>query len=131
MSEPSPAPGHLLRRQPRLLPALGALLAGGSVALSAYAAHASGGEAQARLQLAALMAFGHGIALMAVGMQGTGRAVRGCLVAMLLGVLLFSGSLVLSHALGMSAPFAPVGGGLMIAAWLALALVFALGRFRS
>ena len=115
----------------RLLPAAGALLAAAAVALSAYAAHASDGEAQARLQQAALMAFGHGIALAAFGLQPGGAIARGMLTAMLLGVLLFSGSLVLSHLLGWPTRLAPLGGGLMIVSWAGLAIIIATGRWRG
>ncbi len=114
----------------RLIPAAGALLAAAAVALSAYAAHASDGQAQARLQQAALMAFGHGIALAALGLQ-TGARARWALLAMLGGALLFCGSLVLAHGLGSSTRLAPVGGALMIGSWLALAGLVATGRWRD
>ena len=115
----------------RVIPAAGALLAALAVALSAYAAHASDGEVQARLQQAALMAFGHGIALVALGLQPAGAIARGMLAAMLLGVVLFSGSLVLSHVLGWPTRVAPFGGGLMIVSWVGLAVVIAIGRWRG
>ena len=115
----------------RVIPAAGALLVALAVALSAYAAHASDGEVQARLQQAALMAFGHGIALAAFGLQPAGAIARGMLTAMLLGVLLFSGSLVLSHLLGWPTRLAPLGGGLMIVSWAGLAVVIAIGRWRG
>lgn len=115
----------------RLLPAAGALLAAAAVALSAYAAHASDGAAQARLQQAALMAFGHGIALAVLGLQPARAVVHGMLAAMLLGVLLFSGSLVLVHLLNWPTRLAPLGGGLMIVSWIGLAAVIASGRWRA
>ena len=115
----------------RVMPAAGALLAAAAVALSAYAAHASDGEVQARLQQAALMAFGHGIALVALGLQPAGAIARGMLAAMLLGVVLFSGSLVLSHLLGWPTCLAPLGGGLMIVSWVGLAVVISIGRWRG
>lgn len=115
----------------RLLPAAGALLAAAAVALSAYAAHASDGAAQARLQQAALMAFGHGIALVALGLQPLGAIARAMLAAMLLGVVLFSGSLVLSHAMGWPTRLAPLGGGLMMLSWIGLGGVIATGRWRG
>lgn len=130
MSDPSipPRRGSALHR---LIPAAGALLAAAAVALSAYAAHASDGASQARLQQAALMAFGHGIALAALGMQAARRIADWLLAAMLLGVLLFSGSLVLSHLLGWPTRLAPLGGGLMIVSWVGLAVVIGLGRWRG
>ncbi len=114
----------------RLIPAAGAVLAAAAVALSAYAAHASDGQAQARLQQAALMAFGHGIAVAALGLQVGARA-RWALVAMLGGALLFCGSLFLAHVLGSSTRLAPLGGALMIGSWLALAGLVATGRWRD
>ena len=48
----------------------GSVLAGLSVALAAYAAHAGlGDKAQGNLQQAALFAFGHGVALAALALQ--------------------------------------------------------------
>ena len=54
-------------RSLRVLPASGAVMAAIAVALSAYVAHVVDPAAQARLQPAALFAFGHGIALAALG----------------------------------------------------------------
>jgi len=102
-----------------------------AVALSAYAAHASDGEVQARLQQAALMAFGHGIALAALGLLPVGPITRWMLAAMLLGALLFSGSLVMSQLLGWPTRLAPLGGGLMIVSWVGISVVIAIGRWRG
>lgn len=104
-----------------------ALLAGLSVGLSAYAAHAVDGDARAALQTAAVFAFGHGIVLVVLG-----RAVRGglelaSLVALLLGTLLFSGALVSRHLFGGPSFFAPWGGMLTMLGWL-LQAVAALRR---
>ncbi|TDK34096.1 DUF423 domain-containing protein [Luteimonas terrae] len=98
--------------------AAGALLAGLSVGLSAYAAHAVVGDARAALQTAAVFAFGHGIVLVVLG-----RAVRGglelaSLVALLLGTLLFSGALVSRHLFGGPSFFAPWGGMLTMLGWV-------------
>jgi len=105
----------------RLFAASGCLLAGAAVALSAYAAHGVEGEARARLSLAAAFAFGHGVALAALG----GHTVRWLktlgLAALLLGVVLFSGSLVGEALRGWSTAAAPVGGMLLIGGWLVLA----------
>ena len=109
------------------LVAVGALLAGLSVGLSAYAAHAANGEARAALQTAAVFGFGHGIALVVLG-----RAVRGALemtslLALLLGTLLFAGALVSRHLFAGPAFFAPWGGMLTMLGWL-LQAVAALRR---
>lgn len=102
----------------RWLTASGALLAAAAVALSAYAAHGVQGDAQSRLQTAALFAFGHGIALAALAPWARRRLGLVALVGLLSGVLLFSGSLVGSHVLGESVGLAPFGGSLLILAWL-------------
>ncbi len=114
--------GHDRRRQPSLLAAAGALLAAGAVALSAYAAHASAAAGhQAALFTAAAVAFGHGLALQWLGQDNRRRLRRVLLAGMLLGTLLFCGSVVLAQLAGTSARFAPLGGGLLILCWLGLA----------
>lgn len=109
------------------LVAVGALLAGLSVGLSAYASHAVEGDARAALQTAAVLAFGHGLALVLLG-----RAVRGTLElvslsVLLLGTLLFAGALVSRHLFGGPSFFAPWGGMLLMLGWL-LQAVAALRR---
>lgn len=101
-----------------VLIAAGALLAGVSVGLSAYAAHAVDGAARSALQTAAVFGFGHGIVLVVLG-----RAVRGTLelvslLALLVGTCLFAGALVSRHLFGGPAFFAPWGGLLTMAGWL-------------
>lgn len=106
----------------RILAACGALLAAAAVAASAYAAHAAQGLDQQRLHSAALFAFGHGIALTAL-VPRRPRAFRTlALFVLLLGTLVFSGSLALAVFAGMPTRFAPIGGGLMIVAWLLYAI---------
>lgn len=105
----------------RLLVAAGALLAAAAIALSAYAAHSADGEVKSHLQTAALFAFGHGIALAALTPQAT-RLARFSLAAMLLGVLMFSGSSAAAHFLGAPTTLSPYGGSLMILAWLVFAV---------
>lgn len=100
----------------------GALCAAAAVALSAYAAHAAQDDAQARLQIAAAFAFGHGVALVALAPGITRAPSRYALLALYLGTLLFSGSLVFSVLAQWPATLAPAGGMLLIAGWLALAL---------
>lgn len=107
-----------LVRQRRILGALGSLLAGAAVALSAYAAHGAQGHAQAQLAQAAAFAFAHGLALAALAPLAMRRTALASLAAMLLGVLLFSGSLAGAALLGWPTRLAPFGGGLMILAWL-------------
>jgi uncharacterized membrane protein YgdD (TMEM256/DUF423 family) len=102
----------------RGLGAAGALLAGAGVALSAYAAHAADAAARTSLQSAALFALAHGIALAALSRQTPHRFGTVALSTLLIGVLLFSGSLVAAHLLAVPARLAPVGGSLLILGWL-------------
>lgn len=106
----------------RWLAAAGAVMAATSVALAAYASHAGAPETRQALQSAALFLFGHGIALAALAPRTPRRLGRAALVGLLLGTLLFSGSVVAGRLLGWPTVAAPAGGVLMIAAWLAWAL---------
>ena len=105
----------------RALAAFGALACGVSVGLGAYASHGLDGDAARRVGLAALFAFGHGLALLLLA-PGTGTRLRAVgLSGLALGVLLFSGSLL--GAVFLSAPtvLAPTGGLLLMLGWLAIA----------
>ncbi|GAA5011094.1 DUF423 domain-containing protein [Pseudoluteimonas lycopersici] len=104
----------------RAFAAVGAWLCATAVATSAYAAHAVEGAQQARLQTAALFAFGHGLALVVLAPRVASRAMRIGLVALLAGVLLFSGSLAAEALSGVRPRLAPFGGTLLIAGWLLL-----------
>lgn len=110
------------RRSP--LAAAGALSAAVAVALSAYAAHGADGEAQARLQIAATYAFGHGVALALLGGSIVRRLGRVALVMLLAGMLLFCGSLAGNALFGWPTTAAPLGGLSLIAGWLLLAIHF-------
>ncbi|MBS7456422.1 DUF423 domain-containing protein [Coralloluteibacterium stylophorae] len=105
----------------RLAAAAGALLCGLAVALGAYASHGAEGAAAVRLGLAALFAFGHGLALvlLAPRVRGWGALVP---LVLLAGVLLFSGSLVAAVLTGASTRLAPAGGGLLMLGWLVQAV---------
>lgn len=108
----------------RGLRAIAALLAALAVAAAAYASHGLSGDAQMRLALAAAFAFGHGVALLALAGFAVKPRFRVVLLAMLVGLLLFSGSLAAAALWGASTALAPLGGSLLIVAWLALAFVF-------
>lgn len=110
----------------RLLAAAGAAFAGAGVALSAYAAHAAEGTARTNLQTAALFALVHGVALAALSRQTPHRLGMVGLSMLLIGVLLFSGSLVAAHVFTGHAFIAPAGGSLLILGWL----VYAVDAFR-
>ncbi|WP_187770784.1 DUF423 domain-containing protein [Cognatilysobacter lacus] len=101
--------------------ALGALSGASGVGLAAYAAHVATGDAQRWLYTAAAMALVHGALL--VGYVPHGRRLgMFARVALVLGILLFSGSLVAAHAFGMAARLAPAGGLLLITGWLLVAV---------
>lgn len=102
----------------RWLAAAGSLLAAAGVAVSAYAAHAVQGDARSALYTAAVLAFGHGIALAALAPRTATRLGLVALWGLLSGTVLFSGSLVLDHALGLPVALAPFGGSLLILSWL-------------
>lgn len=102
----------------RWLPFSGAMLAAAAVALSAYASHGADVAARDQLALAAAFAFGHGLALAALGARVSRRLGMVALSALLLGTLLFAGSLVAAQLLGMTTRLAPFGGMLLIAGWL-------------
>jgi uncharacterized membrane protein YgdD (TMEM256/DUF423 family) len=92
-----------------------------ALALGAYAAHGVSGPAQGQMQTAAAVLFGHGVALAVLGRASTGRLRRVALLALLIGSLLFAGS-VLLHVIAQHPPrLAPAGGMLMIGGWLLLA----------
>jgi uncharacterized membrane protein YgdD (TMEM256/DUF423 family) len=106
----------------RWLPFSGAVLAAASVALSAYASHGADVAARDQLALAAAFAFGHGLALAALGPRVSRRLGATALLALLMGVLLFSGSLVAAQLFAAPTRLAPVGGMLLIAGWLLYAV---------
>ena len=111
-----------VRSSPRWLAAAGALCAGASVAAAAYASHGLEGEAQSRMATAAAFAFGHGVVLVALARQAPARLARAALATMLLGLLLFSGSLAGAALAGWPTRAAPWGGMLMMLGWLLLAI---------
>ena len=107
------------QRKPSFLALCGGLLAAAAVGLSAYASHGVGdGQAQSNLQTAALFGFGHGLALAALAPRARSRLARAALAGLLLGTLLFCGSLVGGAVLGWPTALAPAGGMLMIGGWL-------------
>lgn len=109
-------------RTGRALAAIGAVLAACAVALAAYASHGADGESRMRLQAAAVFALAHGIALAALAPHCVRRLGALALVALAIGTLLFSGSLVGAHFFGWPTRLAPIGGSAMIAGWLLYAI---------
>lgn len=117
-------PGIERRRQaPSLLMACGSLLAALAIGLSAYAAHGVGESmARSHLETAALYAFGHGVALAALGPRSLNGIARLALYLLLLGVLLFAGSLVGAALMQWPTRLAPVGGTVLMVGWVLLGL---------
>lgn len=105
----------------RALAASGALACGVSVGLGAYASHGLDGDDARRVGLAALFAFGHGLALLLLA-PGAGTRLRTAgLSGIALGTVLFSGSLLAAVFLAAPTALAPTGGLLLMLGWLLLA----------
>jgi len=110
-------------RKPSLLACLGALLAATAIGLSAYAAHAASAPlAQSHLDMAALYAFAHGAVLVALGPRAQGALSRLALYIVLLGTLLFAGSLAGNALWQWPTRLAPVGGSALMLGWVLLAI---------
>jgi len=110
------------RRLNRVFAAAGGVLAAAGVGLSAYAAHGAEGAARASLQSAALFALAHGIALAALSPHAPRRIGMLALAILLLGVVLFSGSLAAAHFFATSTRLAPMGGSMIMLGWLLYAV---------
>ncbi|GAB3732346.1 DUF423 domain-containing protein [Luteimonas pelagia] len=102
--------------------AAGAMLAAAGTALAAYAAHGADGEVRAHLYMAALFAFGNGVALAALAPRAARPGGAVPLLLLLSGTVLFAGSLVAARLFGVPSMAAPWGGMLMIVGWLVLAV---------
>ncbi|CBA15418.1 DUF423 domain-containing protein [Xanthomonas albilineans] len=110
-------------RGPSWLSSIGALLAAVAIGLSAYAAHAALVPlAQSHLQTAALYAFGHGLALAALGRRNERMLAHVVLCLLLLGTLLFSGSLAGNALAQWPTRLAPIGGVTLMLGWLLWAM---------
>jgi uncharacterized membrane protein YgdD (TMEM256/DUF423 family) len=109
----------------RFVAVLAALMGASGVALAAAAAHIDGGEF-ARMASAFLIL--HAAALIAVSAHRAGLWPSLAGLALAAGAILFAADLSARAFLGARLfPYAaPIGGSLMILAWLALALTFAL-----
>ena len=110
-------------RKPSFLAFCGGLLAAAAIGLSAYASHGvSEPLAQSHLNTASLYAFGHGVVLVGLGASSVNQLGRGALYVLLLGTLLFSGSLVGNVLMHWPTRLAPAGGITLMGGWLLLAL---------
>ncbi len=107
------------QRKPSFLALSGGLLAAIAVGLSAYASHGIAiAQAQSNVQTAALFAFGHGLALAALAPSTTRRMGKVALCLLLLGTLLFAGSLVGGALFGLPTRLAPAGGITLMLGWV-------------
>ncbi|MEO9614645.1 MAG: DUF423 domain-containing protein [Nitratireductor sp.] len=103
----------------RLLVLAAGLTGAAGVALSAAAAHAGGGN----VATAAQFLLFHAPALLALGLLARARLSHAAGIALLAGLMLFSGDLLMRHYAGIRlfAMAAPAGGTLMILGWLGVA----------
>lgn len=106
----------------RALAAFGALACAAAVGLSAYASHGLPGEDARRVGLAALFAFGHGLALLLLAPHAASRLRVVGLMMLAPGLLLFSGSLLGAALVSLPTTLAPVGGLLLMLGWLIIAV---------
>lgn len=110
-------------RKPSLLASAGGVLAAAAIGVSAYASHGIADPlAQSHVTTAALYAFAHGVALAVLGPQSLSAIARLSLYILLLGTLLFSGSLIAGALLQWSTRLAPVGGMTLMAGWVVYAV---------
>lgn len=100
----------------RIFVVAGGLAGAAGVALSAVAAHAGGGN----VGTAASFLLAHAPALLAIGLIGGNRVLKGGGAILLLGLVLFCGDLLARHYAGsrLLPMAAPAGGTLLIAGWL-------------
>lgn len=120
-----------MSRSAMLLIVVAGLYGAGGVTTAAAAAHASG---DARLPTIALFLMVHGAALVGAAALSShlGRLVLLPAWGIALGVLLFCGDLLVRIAFGASPipMVAPIGGTILIAAWLAVAVGAGVGALR-
>ncbi|MCD9087514.1 DUF423 domain-containing protein [Stenotrophomonas sp. SY1] len=110
-------------RKPSFLAFCGGLLAAVAIGLSAYASHGVAEPlAQSHLNTAALYAFGHGAVLVALGASSISMFGRVALYVLLVGTLLFSGSLIGNVLMKWPTTLAPAGGITLMVGWVLLAL---------
>lgn len=114
---------HPSKKRRSLLAFCGSLLAAFAIGLSAYAAHGvADALVQSQLQWAALYAFGHGSVMAVLGATETRGLGRIGLYLLLLGTLLFAGSLAGGALLHWPTRLAPIGGGSLLLGWGVLAI---------
>lgn len=106
-------------RSMRAIAGIGALACGAAVGAGAYAMHgALTPQNHERLAVAAVFLFAHGLALASLAPGTSSRLRQAGFLALLLGTILFAGSLVLAALLGIAPTLAPIGGSLLMLGWL-------------
>jgi uncharacterized membrane protein YgdD (TMEM256/DUF423 family) len=112
----------------RFFSAVGAIFCMLALMMAAYSSHGLQQEvAKHRLTLAAAFLFVHGFALLMLNAANLRKQIPNFIHAlMLLGVVLFSGSLALSALYEFRALAAPAGGIMLMLSWLCIAMY--LGR---
>lgn len=112
----------------RILGGTGALLALAAVALSAVVAHAPSligahpDTVRAGAMNAAVFMLVHGAAVAALAQQAVIPNDRYALILMLVGTVLFSGSVIAGALYGVPTTLAPMGGSLLMLSWLWIAV---------
>jgi len=110
-------------RRPSLLACAGALLAAAAIGASAYASHGiAEPTAQQHLNMAALYAFAHGAVLVALAPRAQAGFSRLALSVLLLGTLLFAGSLAGNALMQWPTRLAPAGGMALMLGWVLVAI---------
>jgi uncharacterized membrane protein YgdD (TMEM256/DUF423 family) len=106
----------------RVLAAAGAVCCASAVAWGAYSAHGIDAALRPRADSAMLVMLVHGLALTLLAPRQSARLELFALLGWFAGIVLFSGSLMLSITHDTPTRLAPFGGMLLIGAWLVHAL---------
>ena len=114
-------------RSMRVLAGIGALACGVAVGIGAYAMHgALTPQNHELLVIAAAFLFAHGLALASLAPGTRSRLRQAGFLALMIGTILFAGSLVLAALLGIAPTLAPFGGSLLMLGWLLIGVDFLL-----
>ena len=115
-------------RSMRILAGIGALGCGIAVGISAYAMHATLTSVNhQRLVIAAVFLFAHGLAFASLAPGTRSRLRHAGFLALMIGTILFAGSLALAALLGIAPTLAPFGGSLLMLGWLLIGGDFLFG----
>jgi uncharacterized membrane protein YgdD (TMEM256/DUF423 family) len=115
-------------RSMRALAGIGALACGVAVGIGAYAMHAAlTPQNHEFLVIASVFLFAHGLALASLAPGTRSRWRQAGFLALMIGTILFAGSLVLAALLGVTPTLAPFGGSLLMLGWLLIGGGFLFG----